>query len=168
MTIKSLDEALAAVQDVSGQIIDSYLSSSCPCAFPRYRFLVGFDGTEYSQALLHTYDTNIFVSRSVDPDVGFLVPKGDGIYSCRVCGSTYRYSHKQYSLTFEAMSLSVVSCALADVGAPAQMPFPVIAGVYFVNGAWGQEEYMRELARLREIFPITEPDEFRAHMLASA
>jgi hypothetical protein len=164
MPPRNLDDALATLRTLSNEIIDSYLSTSCPCAFPRYRFLVGFNGGTYSEALLHTFDTNVFVSSSVDQDKGFLIPKEDDMYACRVCGSTYRYSYEQYSITFERISLSAVSLAQTDLGAAAEMPFPMIGGVYFVNGAWDEERNDQELVRLSKMFPIVDMDDFRAYM----
>jgi hypothetical protein len=160
----NLDEALEVLRKISREVIDYYLGISCPCAFPRYRFLVSFEGDTYSQALLHTFDTNVFVSTSVDKEKGFLISQGNDQYSCRVCGSTYQYSYDQYSITFEKVTLSQKKIVQKEIGAAATLPFPLFGGVYFVNGAWDQERHDQELMRLSKDFPHASEDEFRKWM----
>lgn len=159
-----LDEVLGTLGKVADEVIDYYLSKSCPCAFPRYRFLVGFNGDNYSKALLHTYDTNAFVSKSIDFEKGFLIAQENAEFVCRVCGSKYQYKYDQYSITFEKISLSIKTLNQKELGAMAGLPFPLFGGVYFVNGAWDEEQQIQELKRLSEEFPQVNPDEFKKRM----
>ncbi len=160
----NLDEMLGTLEKLADEVIGFYLSKSCPCAFPRYRFLVGFNGDTYSKALLHTFDTNVFVSKSIDYENGFLIAQENEEFVCRVCGSKYRYKYDQYSITFEKISLSIKTLNQKELGATAGLPFPLFGGVYFTNGAWDEEQNNQEFAKLLKEFPQASPDEFKSKM----
>jgi hypothetical protein len=161
----SKDEALEVLKTSIDQIIEFYLNTSCPCAFPRFLFIVGFDGGKYTKSLLHTFETNIFVNVTKSL-AAFLQNDADnkGTYVCKICGTQYNYIYDEFSAAFSLQCFMVKDVKALTKGASVEFPFPLFAGLYIANGAQNEKDVQKELSELQQKFPSVKLAEFINYM----
>lgn len=164
----SRDEVLETLRVAAHELITFYLSVSCPCAFPRFRFLIGFDGNEYTKSLLHTFETNVCTDASLKYDPAFLIKdeKDHAMFSCRICGTRYEYIYEQYGIAFELARLVPKDIKASQQGADVEFPFPLFASFYVADGARSEDDVQKDMSILGEKFPRVTLDEFMDYMLA--
>ncbi len=136
-------ESTQRLSNIVDRILIEMLEESCPCQYPRFRFLARFSHFKYNARAVFCADTNYFVGaatfrknflKRIDTitenyfgDFG-----GDWIYQCKKCGTKYRHIHIQYSLMFEFVYLVVVEPKyfFFNVGAELKFPVPLLQGLY--------------------------------------
>lgn len=118
------------------------LKSSCPCHYPRYRYLVSFQHDNYKAGPVFCADSNYLASISDSPDLNFLRQTSrisenkigdfdDLIYTCTKCGTVYKLIHKQYSINFEFQYLEVLEAKYKkEIGEDVAFPIPLYQGLF--------------------------------------
>lgn len=121
------------------------LKSSCPCHYPRYRYLVSFQHDNYKAGPVFCADSNYLASISCNSDLNFLKltsrisehPTGDFddlIYTCTKCETVYKFIHKQYSINFEFQYLEVLEAKYKkEIGEEVAFPIPLYQGLFGFN-----------------------------------
>ena len=162
----SKDEALEVLRTTSNDLITFYLHISCPCAFPRFRFLVGFEGSQYTNSLLHTFESNVLVSAALDYDPAFLIKEetNETLFSCRICKTQYTYMYDQYSINFDLTRLVLKESKALQKGAAVEFPFPLFAGLYITDGSRNEDDMQKDWKMLEEKFPQVPLREFIHYM----
>ena len=119
------------------------LKQSCPCHYPRFRYLIQFQHHNFNAGPVFCADTNYLVSiacckesdylrltsRSTENVIGDYGT--DFIYTCPKCGTVYKNICKQYSINFEFEYLDIIEPKyLSDIGAELTFPFPLFQGLF--------------------------------------
>lgn len=125
------------------RVLNEILKHSCPCRYPRFRFLVGFNHEHYNAGPVFCADTNYLVSiaRHIEGDYLRLTSRiteniigdygADFIYTCQKCGTVYKNICRQYNINFEFEYLTIMeSHYLPDVGAAVSFPVPLLQGLF--------------------------------------
>ncbi len=124
------------------KIVTEMLQYSCPCHYPRFRYLVNFQHNNYNAGPVFCADTNYLVgvacnntdylvltSRVTDNVIGDY--SVDLIYTCQKCGTVYLNVAKQYSINFEFEYMVVLeSKYCSNIGAEVTFPIPLLQGLF--------------------------------------
>ena len=122
--------------------LNEILKQSCPCHYPRYRYLIQFKHSNFNAGPVFCADTNYLVSiarygenyltltsRITENVIGDY--NMDLIYTCKKCGTVYKNICKQYSINFEFEYFDIIEPKyLHDIGAELTFPFPLLQGLY--------------------------------------
>lgn len=125
------------------EVIAEMLRTSCPCHYPRYRFLVTFNHKLYDTGPVSCAETNYLTSLATNEELNYLEQVGvsagrplgdygdDIIYRCRKCSTQFRHVASQYSINFEFEYLIIEDIQFQqDVGCPLSLPMPLYQGLY--------------------------------------
>ncbi len=138
LTIESTKELRTTLE----KVITEILHYSCPCHYPRFRYLVNFQHGNYNAGPVFCADTNYLVSISCEK-ADFLKLTScitsnvigdygvDLIYTCQKCGTVYKNIRKQYSINFEfEYMVTLASKYHFDIGAEVLFPVPLLQGLF--------------------------------------
>lgn len=136
-------ESINELQETLRHSLTNILQSSCPCHYPRYRYLVNFQHDNYKAGPVFCADTNHLISVSCSNELNFLKQTGritenligdysaEIIYTCSKCSTVYRRIGKQYSINFEFEFLMTIDRKYgSDIGAALTFPIPLLQGLY--------------------------------------
>ena len=136
-------ESTNELRDTLKNILADMLKSSCPCHYPRFRYLVTFQHDNYKAGPVFCADTNYLISVSHSKDLNFLKQtdritenligdySADLVYTCSKCATVYKCVAKQYSISFEFEYLMTMDKKYgADIGADVTFPIPLLQGLY--------------------------------------
>ena len=119
-------------------VLPALLHAGCPCRFPRYVYLVGFNFQTYHTGPVCCRDTEELVHGSYYGTTGFLDQRSERViadsrhrdYQCKVCGAAWEAVFTDYSIHMYRSYLRLCSRVLADIGADVVLPFPVCGGFF--------------------------------------
>ena len=133
-TMKEKVEGTAAVMN---RALAFAFERSCPCAFPRLRYLWSFRHENYGAGAVGCFDTHILTDSFVQllrqkyPQSVQLNKSGAlEFISCPKCGSLYAFSYDQYSINFERYFLDCLEDKAPLCGAAVEFPFPLSLGLF--------------------------------------
>ena len=120
-----------------GDVLPSLLRHGCPCRFPRFVYLVGFNFQDYNAGPVCCQATEELVYGSYHGSSAFLDQRSEWLdadstqrdYQCKVCGAGWEMVFTDYSINLDRSYLKLKSRVLADIGADAVLPFPVSGGI---------------------------------------
>jgi len=118
-------------------------SHGCPCRFPRFVFLVGFNFQDYKVNPVACVDTEELVVASYHGQHAFLRRESQRqvqdsthtCYVCEVCGALWEGVFTDYSISMFRSYLRLESSVLAPLGPAPTFPFPVSKGFRAFNKA---------------------------------
>ncbi|HTA28809.1 MAG TPA: hypothetical protein VK809_13540 [Bacteroidia bacterium] len=123
--------------------LDEILKQSCPCHYPRFRYLIQFQHGKFNAGPVFCADTNYLVSIARSKELDYLTLTShvtenitgdygeDLIYTCQKCKTVYKNICKQYSINFEFEYLDIIEPKyLFEIGADLTFPFPLLQGLY--------------------------------------
>jgi hypothetical protein len=121
-------------------VIPHFLAVGCPCRFPRYVYLVGFNFEDYKsgpvcfQATQGLVESSAIISHSA-----FLNPSSDWRsdcesqcrdYRCRICSAEWELVTTDYSIDMYRSYLRLRSQTGSDLGAEVVLPFPLCGKIF--------------------------------------
>lgn len=149
---------------VAKDLVRFFAGHGCPCRFPRFRFVLEFDGARYSNSPTGVHESRLFISMFLEMQIGgfyALTGKTDYVtsYQCRRCQSRFEVTAEDYAVGFWIYWAKCTHDAARPFGAAVTLPMPlVIAPVSNQSG----------LDALREVFHLGSVDEFRNYMKETA
>jgi hypothetical protein len=117
-------------------IIPILLDIACPCRFPRFRRAVGFNFEEFGAGPVACRDTEELVIASYHGTTAFLQQRSERWiqdsthrgYQCNVCLASWEAVFTDYNINMSRPYLRAQTQVLPDVGAEAELPFPIVSG----------------------------------------
>jgi hypothetical protein len=141
--IKLTSESTKELRETLKWALTEILKESCPCRYPRFRYLINFKHDNYDAEPVFCADTNYLVSIACSGESGYLILTSriteniignhgeDLVYTCQKCGTVYKNISKQYSINFEFEYLVILEPKyLPDIGADLTFPFPLLQGLF--------------------------------------
>jgi len=112
-------------------------TKGCPCRFPRFVFLVGFDFQQYKVGPVACGDTQILVGESCRGPHAFLVEKSEKQfqgstyvqYSCKKCSASWEGVFTQYNINMWCSYLHLLSAPPPALGPAPAFPLPISTGL---------------------------------------
>jgi hypothetical protein len=151
--IKTIQEATEKLWKLIEETMAYYNSTSCPCAFPRYRQIVSIDCVDYKQSF-YSSETEGFLQHSqpyFDMTEGNKKNEDNSqIWTCKKCGSVYDYAYSGFSIYVNRGYLKIKEHKTADIGAEPQTP------IRFVVGLFGHSYPARELFKQVDLYSFGE------------
>lgn len=139
ITAETREELHKTVQ----RVLKNMLIESCPCHYPRFRYLVQFKHQNYKAGSVLCPDVNSLIINSSFYDSKFLREAervttkviGDFdsnvIYECEKCGTKYKNIGYQYSINFTFDHFEILNPKYGhDVGAEVVFPIPLYQGLF--------------------------------------
>ena len=139
LTVESTEELRATLTSALTEI----LRHSCPCHYPRFRYLTNFQHDNYKAGPVFCADSNYLISVARTKDLDFLKQTDritentigdydvDLVYTCSKCLTVYKCIGKQYSINFEFEYLMTMDKKNgSDIGADVTFPIPLLQGLY--------------------------------------
>lgn len=137
LTVESTKLLSNTVDDIFKEI----LIESCPCHYPRFRFLTTFLHDKFKAGPVFCADTNYFIDCATSKKLDYLtetkrVKSRDGdfddiYYCCDFCNTTFRKITRQYSINFEFSYLKIENKNYGkDVGEKVEKPIPLLQGLF--------------------------------------
>jgi hypothetical protein len=136
-------ESIKRLRETLSSAVTEMLIDSCPCHYPRFRYLTEFQHERYNAGPVFCADANYLIWVAQEKDLGFLTETdritenlvgdygADLVYTCRRCSTTYRSIGKQYNINFEFVYLIPLEKKYgADAGAAVTFPIPLLQGLY--------------------------------------
>jgi len=136
-----------AAQRVIEDVYTYYAREACPCAFPRFRQLVGFRDEDYGTGPVACFEQQhmVFLATRSDSSIGtrgVFQPIGEWesvadskkrLLRCTTCGSDWIVEYTQYSINLsrEFMILGTISPIRAQqIGLAPEPQVPLVAGIH--------------------------------------
>jgi hypothetical protein len=146
-------------------VMEFYKKMACPCAFPRFGQLAGFDFHRYGTGPVGCHLTDILIELGVAGANAFYKPVKDWagnnrLYTCSVCGSEISLYSEQFNIHLTVMNFTVEHVKAKIVGAQAEDRIPIPNGFY----GFGPED----IAKCGSFFKEATVDEMADYLKALA
>ena len=113
------------------------LKAGCPCRYPRFVRLVGFNFQDYNVGPVLCGDTEELVSASIQGPSAFLDLQSEEHvqdsthrkYRCSRCGASWLYVFTDYSISLSRVYLQLLISSADNMGAEPQEPIPISTGL---------------------------------------
>jgi hypothetical protein len=147
------------------QVIAYYKKTACPCAFPRFAQLTGFDFRHYGTGPVGCHLTDMLISLAVTTDDATFKPAGEWMgnerrFVCAVCGTEGTLYSEQYNINLTVMSFTLENIKAKRLGAPAEDRIPIPNGFYGFQPA--------DIANCRPFFKDSSVQEMTDYLMALA
>jgi len=120
------------VKSLFTEVLHMYNVSSCQCAFPRFRQIVGIDCNDTGDSF-KCYDTDLLITMAKDCfDIAESSLKDEVTnekWICKKCGSTYEYGWSDFSIYVERQKLKLTGLKTVLIGLPTIKPIPLYLGL---------------------------------------
>lgn len=135
-------ETWRELEETMRNVLKEILKESCPCHYPRFRYLIKFHHDNYNARAVMCADQYALISEACKETLRFLKltdtitekPEGDYndlIYTCNKCSTVYKHITPQYSINFEFTYFKILEAKYnKDVGADVTFPFPLLQGLF--------------------------------------
>lgn len=124
-------EKLARLNTLIMETLAFYKSVSCPCAFPRFRQIVGIDCTDY-RASFYATETELFIDAAsplYEQKIIGHPNNNEKEWTCKTCGSAWYFNWQDFSIHVSRSVLKIVDLRTADAGAAPTIPIPLFIGL---------------------------------------
>lgn len=128
---KIKEERLAKLNTLITETLALYKTVSCPCAFPRFRQIVGIDCTDY-RASFYSTETELFIEAArpfYETKVLGHPNNNDEEWTCKTCGSVWLFNWQDFSISVSRNVLKIKELHAVDAGAPTRLPIPLYVGL---------------------------------------
>jgi hypothetical protein len=117
------------VKQLFTTVLGNYQSTSCQCAYPRYRQLLAIDCVDTGDSF-SCYETELLIELSKPyfhwSEDNFHISND---WTCLKCGSTYAYEWQDFSISVNRQTIKLVSLKTNEIGKPALKPIPLYLGL---------------------------------------
>ncbi len=144
LTVESTNQ----LRDTLLTALTEILKDSCPCHYPRFRYLTAFQHDNYKAGPVFCADSNYLISIARSKNLDFLKQtdritenligdySADLVYTCNKCSTVYKCIGKQYSISFEFEYLITIDKKYGtNIGADVTFPIPLLQGLYGFDDA---------------------------------
>jgi hypothetical protein len=118
------------------RIIDFYLEHGCPCRFPRFRSVVGFNFEDHGIAPHALHETQTLIAICTRHEKGMYTQEGNPEeeirYTCSVCGAAILEEYDEYSISMWRSFLRIETVQ-HDLGPAPLKPEPLYWGPYGID-----------------------------------
>lgn len=150
------------------EVYAAYGQAGCVCRFPRFRKLTFFDFCDYGIGPTACLESELLIDLALRGEQTAYAtaaepgkaPNSPWTYQCRLCRASIGERYEEYNIHMSRSYLAFPSLPLPDLGAPADLPIPVVNGLYGFN--------RREWSALDGVFKRSTPEAFVAYMTATA
>ncbi|WAC14508.1 hypothetical protein [Dyadobacter pollutisoli] len=115
------------------ETLDFYNSLACPCAFPRFRQIVGLDCVDFRKSF-YASETEGFISLAGKHFQIQEISGGDEnsnqLWTCNTCASTFHCGWSDFSIHVNRTFLKTLELKTTDIGADATLPIPLFVGLF--------------------------------------
>lgn len=116
---------------------------ACPCRFPRFVHLVGFNFQDFGTGPVASLDSEELVLACYHGPAAFLQQKSERqiqdstcrSYTCGTCFAEWDATFTDYSISFYRSYLRLCRKTYPDVGAAVQPPLPFVSGFRYFKEA---------------------------------
>jgi hypothetical protein len=126
------------------RVFSAYRQAGCPCAFPRFVQVTGFDFRAFGEGPVGCHVTELAIARALAAGgvfhaqhEGDRVENGTGVYRyrCGVCGTVVERMDDEFSINMRLSRLTFVEMRARPVGAPAAPRVPMPRGFFGFDAA---------------------------------
>ncbi len=131
--VNEFNERHAQLKEALQAVLDGYTAAACPCAFPRFRQVVGIDCTDTGDSYCcHDTELLIYLSKplfEVEP-LGKPGEAANEKWVCKTCASVYDWGWSDFSIHVNRQTLKISNLRAPQIGREALKPIPLFLGLW--------------------------------------